>query len=138
MNSAGIARSSISCAKERSMTAAKATRNSRLWPASSRTSPQPVRTSCSGATMVCGPSKLPSGFLRLDRLMVIEKQNTATDAAALIIPSVGGNRDRHPRLQRFMLANDSTTIAVEVTVWLDETDIAALEDKYRVTIVPKE
>jgi len=83
-------------------------------------------------------SKLPSGFLRLDRLLVIEKQNTATDAASLIIPSVGCNRDRHPRLQRFMLANDSTTIAVEVPVWMDESDIAALENRYRVTIVPKE
>jgi hypothetical protein len=83
-------------------------------------------------------SKLPSGFLRLDRLLVMEKQNTATAAAALIIPSVGSNRDRHPRLQRFMLGNDSTTIAVEVPVWLDESDIAALESKYRVTMVPKE
>jgi len=83
-------------------------------------------------------SKLPHGFMALDRLTVIEKQNTATDAAALIIPSVGSNRDRHPRLQRFMLANDSTTIAVEVPIWLYEDDIAALEARYRITIIPKE
>ena len=61
------------------------------------------------------------------RLVVIEKRNTATDAAALIIPSVGSNRERHPRLQRFMLANDSTTIAVEVPIWLDEPAISAIE-----------
>jgi transposase-like protein len=83
-------------------------------------------------------SKLPRDFLALDRLIVMEKQNTATDTAALIIPGVGSNRDRHPKLQRFMLANDSVTIAVEVPIWLLENDIAALEDKYRVTIVPRE
>lgn len=83
-------------------------------------------------------SKLPRDFLALDRLIVMEKHNTATDAAALIIPSVGSNHDRHPKLQRFMLANDSTTIAVEIPIWLLEHDIAALEDRYRVTILPRE
>lgn len=81
-------------------------------------------------------SRLPSGFIALERLTVIEKTNTATDAAALIIPGVASNRDRHSRLQRFMLANDSTTIAVEVPIWLGEDDIAALEEKHRITIVP--
>jgi hypothetical protein len=83
-------------------------------------------------------SKLSHDFLGVDRLIVIEKRNTATDAAALIIPSVGSNHDRHPRLQRFMLANDSVTIAVEVPIWLCENDIAALEYKYCVTILPRE
>lgn len=83
-------------------------------------------------------SSLPHGFLRLDRLIVTEKQNTATEMAALIIPSCGSNHDRHPKLQRFMLANDSTTIAVEVPIWLREDDIAALERQYGVTIVPKQ
>jgi hypothetical protein len=41
-------------------------------------------------------------------------------------------------LQRFMLANDSTTIAVEVPIWLLEADIAALEETYFVVIVPKQ
>jgi len=83
-------------------------------------------------------SQLAPGFLSLDRLTVVEKQNTATDTAALIIPSVGSNYDRHSRLQRFMLINDSTTVAVEVPIFLVEDDIAALEDHYGVTIVPKE
>jgi len=83
-------------------------------------------------------SKLPRDFLDLARLVVTEKRNTATDAAALIIPSVATNRDRHSRLQRFMLANDSVTVAVEVPIWLDEEDIRALEDKYRVAILPRE
>jgi len=83
-------------------------------------------------------SQLAPSFLSLDRLIVAEKQNTATDTAALIIPSVGSNYDRHSRLQRFMLINDSTTVAVEVPIFLLEEDIAALEDHYGVTIVPKE
>ena len=83
-------------------------------------------------------SKLPRDFLALDRLVVFEKNNTATETAALIIPGVGSNRDRHPKLQRFMLANDSVTIAVEVPIWLCEDDIAVLEEKYRIGIVPKE
>jgi transposase-like protein len=82
-------------------------------------------------------SKLPRDFLSLDRLIVMEKRNTATDTAALIIPGVGSNHDRHPKLQRFMLANDSVTIAVEIPIWLFESDIAALEDKYGITIVPR-
>jgi transposase-like protein len=83
-------------------------------------------------------SQLDPGFLKLDRLAVLEKQNIATDTAALIIPSVSSNHDRHPKLQRFMLANDSATLAVEVPIWLVEDDIAALEEMYGVTIVPKE
>jgi PD-(D/E)XK nuclease superfamily protein len=83
-------------------------------------------------------SQLAPDFLNLDRLTVFEKQNNATDIAALIIPSVGSNHDRHPKLQRFMLANDSTTIAVEVPIWLVEDDIAALEETYRMVIVPKQ
>lgn len=83
-------------------------------------------------------SKLQHDFLALDRLLVMERQNTATAMAALIIPAVGSNHERHPRLQRFMLANDSTTVAVEVPIWLLEDDIAALEAKYRITILPKE
>jgi transposase-like protein len=83
-------------------------------------------------------SSLSHNFLSLERLLVIEKQNTATDMAALIIPACGSNFDRHPKLQRFMLANDSTTLAVEVPIWLREDDIAALEKRFRVTIVPKQ
>lgn len=120
------------------MTVAAAIRNSRPSPTLSKTFPGSCLHELFRRDDGVRASKLPSGFLRLDRLVVVEKQNTATDAASLIIPSVGCNRDRHPRLQRFMLANDSTTIAVEVPVWLDESDIAALENRYCVTIVPKE
>ena len=83
-------------------------------------------------------SQLAPGFLSLDRLEATEKQNTATDTAALIIPSVGSNYERHSRLQRFMLMNDSATVAVEVPIFLLEDDIAVLEHYYGVMIIPKE
>jgi hypothetical protein len=70
-------------------------------------------------------------------VMVIEKTNIATDTATLIIPGVASNGDRHARLQRFMLANDSTTVAVALPIWLGENDIAALKEQYGFTLVPK-
>ncbi len=82
-------------------------------------------------------SQLSRNFLILDQIIVAEKTNTATDTAALVIPGVTRNRDRHPKLQRFMLANDSVTVAVEIPIWLDEHDIADLEAKYEITIAPK-
>jgi hypothetical protein len=83
-------------------------------------------------------SQISSEFLKLDRLTVIEKQNAATDLASLIIPSVGSNHDRHSKLQRFMLTNDSVTVAVEVPIWLLEDELAELEAVYGLSIMPKE
>jgi hypothetical protein len=37
-----------------------------------------------------------------------------------------------------MLANDSATIAVEIPIWLLDTDIAALEEIYDVSILRKQ
>jgi hypothetical protein len=71
------------------------------------------------------------------RIIVNRKENTATRAAALIIPTVGDNRQRHERLQEFMLANDSVTLAVEVPIWLTEDDIAALEAQHGIELVPR-
>src|SRR5580704_15203165 len=79
-------------------------------------------------------SQLASDFISIENLVVVKKQNAATDMAALIVPAVGSNYERHPKLQRFMLANDSTTIAVEVPVWLTHDDIAAIEKQYRIQL----
>jgi hypothetical protein len=80
-------------------------------------------------------SQLASDFLAAENLVVVKKQNAATDTAGLILPAVGSNYERHPKLQRFMLANDSTTIAVEVPVWLTQRDIAALEKERGVQLL---
>jgi transposase-like protein len=52
------------------------------------------------------------------------KENHATRTAALVLPTSPNNKRRHETLQRFMLANDSVTIAVEVPVFLTKEDIA--------------
>jgi hypothetical protein len=79
--------------------------------------------------------KAPS-FLDTSRLIVVEKENAATRMAGLVIPTVGDNRLRHEALQRFMLANDSTTLAIEVPIWLDPTDIGALEAEHGISLLP--
>jgi hypothetical protein len=83
-------------------------------------------------------SELLAGFVELDNLIVVEKQNAATEMATLVVPATGSNFERHSKLQRFLLTNDSTTIAVEVPIWLDEEEITFLESKYGRQIVPKE
>ena len=74
-------------------------------------------------------SQAQPAFADVARIIVNRKENAATRAAALVIPTVGNNLRRHDRLQQFMLANDSVTLAVEVPIWLTEEDIAALEKK---------
>jgi hypothetical protein len=55
---------------------------------------------------------------------VTRKENHATRLAALVLPTALNNRKRHETLQRFMLVNDSVTVAVEVPVYLTRDDIA--------------
>jgi transposase-like protein len=80
-------------------------------------------------------SQIPN-FINRNHLIVVEKENFATRTAALIIPTVGNNRLRHEALQRFMLANDSVTVAVEIPIWLTAADIDALEVEYGVSLRP--
>jgi transposase-like protein len=82
-------------------------------------------------------SQKAASFFDAKRLVVVEKENAATAMAGLVIPTVGDNRLRHEALQRFMLANDSTTLAVEVPIWLSPADIAALEAEHGITLLPK-
>ena len=76
-------------------------------------------------------------FADASHAIVTRKENAATETAALIIPAVGNNKLRHETLQRFMLANDSVTLAVEIPIWLSETDITAIEREYEIELAPK-
>lgn len=82
-------------------------------------------------------SQAHPAFANVSRVIVNRKENAATETAALIIPAVGNNKLRHETLQRFMLANDSVTVAIEIPIWLDEADIAALERQHHVELAPK-
>ncbi len=82
-------------------------------------------------------SQTPLAKINISRLIVVEKENFATRMAGLIIPTVGDNRLRHEALQRFMLANDSTTLAIEVPIWLAPTTIRELEREHGVALMPE-
>ena len=55
---------------------------------------------------------------------ITRKENHATRLAALALPTSPNNRMRHETLQRFMLINDSVTVAVEIPVYLTRDDVA--------------
>jgi hypothetical protein len=76
-------------------------------------------------------------FADVAHAIVNRKENAATETAALIIPAVGNNKLRHETLQRFMLANDSVTLAVEIPIWLTENDIDAIERQYAIELAPR-
>ena len=82
-------------------------------------------------------SQARPAFADVSHLVVNSKTNAATDAAGLIIPAVGNNKLRHEMLQKFMLANDSVTVAIEVPIWLEEPDIVALENEHGIELAPR-
>jgi transposase-like protein len=59
----------------------------------------------------------------------IEKQNLANDLAALGLLLARKTRDRHPSIQDFMLANDSSTVACEIPVYLTAEEISYYKSK---------
>ncbi len=81
-------------------------------------------------------SQAAGSFADPTQAIVNVRNNAATDTAALIIPAVGNNKLRHETLQRFMLANDSVSVAVEVPIWLQENDIAAIEARWGIALLP--
>lgn len=70
----------------------------------------------------------------MSRIIVNRKENAATQTAALVIPALGNNKLRHETLQRFMLANDSVTVAVEIPIWPTEFDIAEFEEEHGIEL----
>ena len=83
-------------------------------------------------------SQAHPAFADINRLIINRKENTATETAALIIPAVGNNKLRHETLQNFMLANDSSTVAIEIPIWLTEDEISDLEKRYGIELAPRD
>ena len=54
---------------------------------------------------------------------ITRKENHATRIAALALPTAPNNKKHHETLQRFMLVNDSVTVAVEIPVYLTKEDL---------------
>lgn len=62
-----------------------------------------------------------------DGVRFVPKINAAVKTAGFVVQAISNNKLRHKMLQEFMLANDSVTIAAEVPVLLDESDIRHLK-----------
>jgi len=71
-------------------------------------------------------SRITGDLLEAKRL---EKKNQANALAGLALTACSDNYKRHSSVQDFMLANDSTTIAAEVPVYLTNDDIAYFKRK---------
>jgi len=54
---------------------------------------------------------------------VTRKENHTTRFAGLALPTAPNNKKRHETLQRFVLINDSVTVAVEIPVFLTREDV---------------
>jgi hypothetical protein len=70
----------------------------------------------------------------LREVLIREKQNFATRIAGLVLQAVSDNKLRHKALQKFMLCNDSVTVAVEVPVYMDSMDIEHMQEELNFTI----
>ena len=70
----------------------------------------------------------------LHEVRISEKQNRATQLAQLVLQSVADNKWRHDALQKFMLANDSVTVATEVPVFFEREDYDWMKDNLKFDI----
>jgi transposase-like protein len=69
-------------------------------------------------------SSKSGALFNVDEVEITPKpRNTAVNAARFVLQAVGNNKLRHETLQRFMLINDSVTVAVEVPIVLTKQDI---------------
>ncbi len=79
-------------------------------------------------------SEIRSKFDKTD-MIVKSKSNFANKTAEFVLRSVTDNKDRHEALQRFMIANDSVTVATEVPVYIRREDVEHMENelKFKIT-----
>jgi ATP-dependent exoDNAse (exonuclease V) beta subunit len=82
-------------------------------------------------------SEIRSKFDRAD-MIVRSKNNYANRLAAFALQAVGDNKLRHEAIQRFMLANDSCTVATEVPVYIRKEDVEHMENALNFKITQHE
>lgn len=75
-------------------------------------------------------SEIRSKFDKTD-MIVRSKSNFANKTAEFVLRSVTGNAERHEALQRFMIANDSVTVATEVPVYIRKEDVEHMENELK-------
>jgi hypothetical protein len=65
----------------------------------------------------------------LDAVEIKSYRNLACRAADLVLQTVTINKFRHDEIQRFMLATDSVTVAVEVPIYLSPEELATIKGR---------
>jgi len=60
-------------------------------------------------------------------MIVRAKENYATKLTELVFRGVSENKARHEALQRFLIANDTVTVATEVPVYIKREDLAHMQ-----------
>ena len=68
-------------------------------------------------------SEAPLKFSKTE-MIVRSKENYATKLTEMVFKGVSENKARHEALQRFLIANDTVTVATEVPVYLKREDLA--------------
>lgn len=78
-------------------------------------------------------SEIRSKFDKAD-MIVRSKFNYANRLTAFVLQSIPDNKQRHEEIQRFMLANDSCTVATEVPVYIRKEDVEHMENELKFKI----
>jgi len=73
-------------------------------------------------------SETPLRFSK-EQMIVRSKHNFANQLAAFALQGVKRNKDRHEAVQKFMLANDTVTVATEVPVYLKREDLGHMQSQ---------
>ena len=71
-------------------------------------------------------------------MIVTSKKNYANRLAEFALRGVSKNKDRHEGVQKFMIANDSVTVATEVPVYIRREDIEYMQNQLNFKIVGEE
>ena len=82
-------------------------------------------------------SEAPLTFSKT-QMIVRSKQNYATQLATFVLQSVKDRKLRHEALQKFMLANDSVTVATEIPVYLTRDDIEHMQTQLGFQVFSRE
>lgn len=65
----------------------------------------------------------------MEKVILKNKNNFANRIAGLALQAVSDNKLRHRVIQKFMLCNDSVTVAVEVPVYMDDMDVFHMQEE---------
>jgi len=81
-------------------------------------------------------SEAPLTFSK-KQMIVRAKQNYATKLCTFVLQSVKDRKQRHEAMQKFMLANDSVTVATEVPIYIMKDDLEHLQTQLGFEIYTK-